>query len=94
MLSLLGLLGGALFAWAAVPASIATVRAGKSIGVPVGLAWAITLGTVLMFAYLTLRNGLDWVLVVNYGVEFVSWAVILRYHYLPRCARTESAGPL
>lgn len=77
----LGFLGGACFAYAGVPSAVATVRAGRSIGVPSSLAWMIFLGTILIFLYIWIRHGFDWVLFINYSVEAVSWFVILFYHY-------------
>lgn len=86
MITLLGLLGGLLFAFAAVPSALATFRAGKSIGVPANMAWLILGGVLALFAYLTALHGFDAVLALTYGVEGASWATILRYHYLPRAS--------
>ncbi len=78
-LEVFGLLAGALFAYAAVPAAVRTVRAGKHLGTPLDIITAITAGTVTMYIYLLVTYGFNWVLAVNYGVEFVSWAVLLFY---------------
>lgn len=90
LLSLVGLLGGACFAFAAVPSAIAALRSGRNPGVPIGLAWLVFAGTVLAYSYLVGRffvvSGVDWVLSWNYAVESLSWGIILRYHYLPRTA--------
>ena len=96
LLKLIGLLGGAGFAFAAVPTALKTWRAGKSQGTPVSIAWAIFVGCICLFTYLTAMHGLDWVLVAVYGVETTSWAVLLRYHYFPRfggwsCRRVQRA---
>ena len=86
-LDLVGLLGGACFAYCGVPAAYLTVRKGSSIGTPISVAWMITLGAITMYGYLLARYGFDWVLAVNYAVEFLSWATIVWYHYRPRRAR-------
>jgi hypothetical protein len=86
LLQLLGLLGGALFAGAGIPAAVATWRARRSVGTPISVAWLVIGGTLVMFAYLTASHGLDWVIAVNYAVELASWLVIAWFHYLPRVA--------
>jgi hypothetical protein len=84
MLEIIGLLGGFCFAYAGVPAAIATIRKGASIGTPVLIAWAIFIGTLLMYTYLFGKFGLDWIVSINYFIEAVSWGVILKYHYFPK----------
>lgn len=81
MIEAVGLIGGAFFAYAAVPAAYKTVRAGKSLGTPVDIALMILAGTVTLYAYLFFKYGFDPVLTFNYGVEAVSWAVIVYYHF-------------
>lgn len=78
-LELFGLLAGFLFAYAAVPAAIRTIKAGKHLGTPLDIIVAILGGTITMYSYLFLAYGFNWVLTVNYAVEAVSWAVLLFY---------------
>jgi hypothetical protein len=80
---MLGIIGGCAFAFAAVPAALATWRAGKSIGTPPSIAWAILVGCICLYSYLTEAHGFDPVLAFTYGVEIASWAVILLFHYFP-----------
>lgn len=80
---LLGVLGGVAFGWAAVPAAVATAKARRSIGTPLSVILSITLGTLLMYAYLVIEYGFNWVITVNYSVEFASWAVLLWFHFFP-----------
>jgi hypothetical protein len=84
LLQALGVMGGTAFAFAAVPAAIATFRAGKSIGTPMTIAWAIFIGCILLYTYLTGTHGFDWIISGTYGVETASWATILWFHYVPR----------
>jgi len=84
LLSIIGLLGGFCFAYCGVPAAWATIRAGKSIGTPVTIAWMIAAGTILMYTYLFTLYGFNPVLTVNYAVEGLSWTIIVWYHYNPR----------
>ena len=86
LLQIVGLTGGFCFAYCGVPAAWATWRAGRSIGTPVSVAWMITAGGVLMYTYLTALHGFDPVLAINYSVETLSWATIVKYHYFPRRA--------
>jgi hypothetical protein len=78
-IKLLGLIGGSLFAYAAVPQALATVRAGRHLGTPLNIMVPIFLGTVVMYTYLYTSWGFDWVLTVNYVIEAASWAVLLFY---------------
>lgn len=88
IIAILGLLGGACFAFAAVPSAITALRSGRNPGVPITLAWLVFSGTVLVYSYLILKffvvSGVDWILSFNYIIEAASWATILRYHYAPR----------
>jgi len=86
MLELLGLIGGAFFAYAAVPAAYNTIKAGKSIGVPIFLTWMIILGTIVLYSYLYLKYGFDWVLAINYSVELISWSILAFYYYKDKLA--------
>lgn len=81
MLELWGLIAGAFFAYCGIPAMRRTLKAGKSVGTPIDVAWCIFLGGITMYSYLTIKNGFDWVLAVNYFIEIVSWGIIVRYHY-------------
>lgn len=90
MIAILGLLGGACFAFAAVPSAVTAWRSGRNPDVPITLAWLVFSGTVLVYSYLILKfflvSGVDWILSFNSVVEAASWATILRYHYAPRAA--------
>lgn len=78
-IQILGLLAGSLFAYAAVPQAIRTIRAGKHLGTPTDLILAIFFGTITMYSYLRATTGFDWVVAVNYSVEGLSWGVLLFY---------------
>lgn len=79
MLVSLCVLGGLLFAYAAVPQAIRTLRAGRHLGTPLDISIAVFLGTLVMWVYLTSAHGFDVFLTVNYAVEALSWGVLLFY---------------
>lgn len=79
-LQALGLFGGALFAWAAVPQAIRTIKARKHLGTPFSIIAAIFFGTIVMYSYLHATRGFDWVLAVNYSIEALSWGVLLGFY--------------
>ena len=81
MISLLGIVAGAFFAYAAVPQALRTIKAGKHLGTPIDLAIVIFLGTILMAAYLFFSYGFNLILAVNYTVEAWSWGVLIWYWY-------------
>jgi hypothetical protein len=80
---LIGLIGGLCFAYCGVPAAYQALKDGLT-RTPVVVAWMICIGGVLMYTYLTIQHGFDWVLAVNYTVEVTSWAIVVLYHYYPR----------
>ena len=84
MLAVIGVLGGLAFAFAAVPQAFATWRAGKSLGTPPSIAWAVFVGCICLYTYLTGMHGFDPLLTLVYGVETISWATLLWFNYLPR----------
>lgn len=79
LIQVFGLVGGSLFAYAAVPQAIRTIRAGKHLGTPIDIITAIFFGTLVMYSYLHATRGFDWVLAVNYTVEAISWGVLFWY---------------
>jgi hypothetical protein len=83
-LKIIGIIGGAAFAFAAVPAAITTIKAGKTIGTPITIAWAIFTGCILLYTYLTGSHGFDLIVTGTYGIETASWATIIWFHYWPR----------
>ncbi|GAC1590833.1 MAG: hypothetical protein NVS3B25_09650 [Hymenobacter sp.] len=84
MIETVGLLGGAFFAYAAVPSAVRTVRAGRSLGTPLDLCLSILIGLGLLYAYLTVVRGFDWVLTLTYSVEATAWLVLLFYRLFRR----------
>ncbi len=79
--SVFGFIGGACFAFAAVPAAVRCIRTGQSSGTPVSIAWAVFVGCICLYTYLIGTYGFDWLLTLIYGVETASWAVVLLYCY-------------
>jgi len=79
MLELVGLASGALFSYAAVPSAFRTIKHGHSLGTPLDLSLCVFSGIALMATYLFLKNGFDWVLALGYGVEMLSWFVLIAY---------------
>jgi len=81
---LIGLLGGLAFAWAGVPAAIATARSGRSIGTPLSIILYILFGVIMMYVYFTFTYGMDWIITLTYLAQLVSWGMLLWYHFRPR----------
>lgn len=81
IIGLLGVIGGFCFAYCGVPAAFATLKAGRSIGTPVSIAWMIFTGSMFMYSYLLLRYGFDLILAINYAIEIFSWGILVVYHY-------------
>lgn len=79
-----GIIGGFCFAYCGVPAAWATYKAGKSIGTPISVASMILVGAVTMYLYLLMSYGFNLLLAINYGVEAISWSVVVYFHFFPR----------
>lgn len=84
IVEIFGIIGGFCFAYCGVPAAWATWKAGKSIGTPISVASMILVGAITMYIYLLLSYGFNLLLAINYGIEAVSWAVVVYYHFFPR----------
>jgi len=79
MIYLLGIIGGLLFAYAALPAAVRTIKAGHTLGTPLDISFVVCLGTVVQYVYLLLSYGFNFLLFCNYLVGFVCWAILLFY---------------
>jgi hypothetical protein len=80
--SLLGVLGGFCFAIAGIPSAYRAIKDGKTF-VPALTSWPIFIGVVLLYLYLLLTYGFNPILACVYGVEGLSWAVVLKYTHFP-----------
>jgi hypothetical protein len=75
--NVLGLIGNGLFIYSAAPELYRTVTAGKALGTPLDLILTVALGMIVMGLYTYLSH--DWVLVLNYGLQFLIWGILLYY---------------
>jgi hypothetical protein len=82
IVSLLGILGGFCFAIAGIPSAIRAIKDGKTF-VPALTSWPIFIGVILLYLYLLFTYGFNPILACVYGVEGVSWAVVLKYTHFP-----------
>ena len=79
LISLLGILGGLLFAYAALPTAVRTIKAKHTLGTPKDISFVVCLGTVVQYVYLLCSYGFNLLLFCNYLVGFVCWAILLYY---------------
>jgi uncharacterized protein with PQ loop repeat len=78
---IIGLVGGLLFAYCGVPQAYKTLKAKKHLGTPLDISLCIAIGSIFMYSYLTITFGFDWIITMNYLVEFVSWTVLVFYGF-------------
>jgi hypothetical protein len=83
LVNLLGIIGGFCFAYCGVPAAYLAIKHGYT-KTPAIVSWMICLGGIFMYSYLTLSHGFDTIITINYTVEVLSWAVVLKYNYFER----------
>ena len=75
---------GLCFAYGAVPTAWKVFKAKANVGIPIMTIWMILLGVGSLYAYLVLSYGFDLFLFINHTVEFMSWLVVLWFHYKPK----------
>lgn len=83
----IGWTASALFALCGAPQALKSYREGHSRGIAHLLIWMWLSGEVLMQIYVFCRHGWDLPLLVQYWLNTVFVAIIIRYKYWPR--RTE-----
>lgn len=79
-----GFIGNALFAFAAWPTAISTIRKGASIGTPVSLAWILFTACCTFYTYILGTKGFDGLVISAAAMETSAWGTVLYYHYFPR----------
>lgn len=75
----IGAVAGACFAYCGVPAAYRFWKiktAPKEIG---ATAMLICVGGILMWTYLFLTYGWNWLLTINYFVEVSSWTIVIYF---------------
>jgi len=88
ILTALGIIGNALFAFAIWPTTILTIRKGASIGTPINLAWILFSACCCFYTYILGTKGFDWIVACTAVLETVAWGIVIFYHYLPRPERS------
>jgi hypothetical protein len=83
MLEIIGLLGGAGFAISGIPTALEAIKQKRVSFIPRITQWAVFLGAILMIIYLSLKNGFDWVVTLDYAITILCWGTVLRYEYFP-----------
>ena len=87
IVQLLGSLAGLCFAYCGVPTACSVFKAKET---PQGIgktAVMIALGGILMWSYLYIMYGWNWILTVNYTVEVASWLIVVYYWKWPKNAK-------
>ena len=79
---LLGIIGGGCFAVAGIPSAVKAIKEGKTF-VPALTSWPIFIGVLCLYFYLLLTYGWNPILAMVYGVEGLSWAIVLKYTHFP-----------
>jgi len=82
-ISILGILGGGCFAVAGIPSAVQAMKQGFTY-IPKLTSWPIFMGVILLYCYLFLSHGFDPIIAAVYGVEGLSWLVVLFYTHFPK----------
>jgi uncharacterized protein with PQ loop repeat len=84
IIELIGWTAGILFAFCGLPQAIMCHKQGHAKGVSSVLIWMWLSGEILMTTYVLAKHGLDLPLLVNYAVNTIFVAIIMKYKYFPR----------
>jgi len=84
VIDILGLVGTSLFAISGVPTAWQSWSLKETKHIPVTTQWAVFIGASSMLTYLLAKFGFDWIVLGDYVVTILSWAVILWFHYFPK----------
>ena len=91
-LFLIGLIGMVCFSVSGVPQMLKSIRDGHSDGMAAGTLWLWLVGELSYIMYTLANYATDFILLVNYVLNFSVVAVIGYYKYFPR--RTAIALPV
>jgi uncharacterized protein with PQ loop repeat len=79
MTSFLGIISGLLFALAALPQAIKSIKHRKHLGTPVGISFVVLAGNITSYLYLLLMYGFNLLLFFNYTFSTLCWSVLFYY---------------
>lgn len=84
MVDLIGWIAGIMFALCGLPQAIQSYKQGNSDGVNLLFLYMWLIGEILMQFYIILKHGWDMPLLVNYWLNTILVAVVLKYKHFPR----------
>ena len=84
MIEYFGIIASALFVFATAGQAVKSIREGHSKGISHILIWVLLIGFILMTTYVISEVGYDFALLSSYILQFILWATIAKYKYLPR----------
>jgi hypothetical protein len=68
-----------MFAMAAWPQTLSTIRAGHDLNTPISIIRFFLAGNLLSYIYLYSSHGFDAIIAVNYLLDTTSWCILLFY---------------
>ena len=78
----MGYIGAFLLAFCALPQTYKSYKEGHSEGLSHAFLWMWGIGEVLLLVYVIPAK--DYPLILNYGINALLVAIILKYKYFPR----------
>ena len=83
-LFLIGLIGMICFSLSGIPQMVKSIRDGHSEGIATGTIWLWLIGELAYILYTLANYSTDFILLVNYVLNFSVVAVIAYYKHFPR----------
>lgn len=84
MLELIGVFAGVLFSISSIPMTYKVIKVGKVEFLPITTILSVWAGAILMIAYLILKNGFDYIVLLDYAITILGWTTVLFYYIFPR----------
>lgn len=84
MLELLGIVAGLCFALSSMPLTFSVIKKRNADFIPTSTVLCIFSGSISMFIYLCVKNGIDFWVFFDYGITISCYSILLFYKILSK----------
>lgn len=79
MIDLLGIIAGLCFALSSIPLAFSVIKKRNADFIPISTVLCVFLGSISMFIYLCVKNGIDFWVFFDYGITITCYSILLFY---------------